>query len=550
MSKLSNRNPSLSQARPFASMSRVNPHAAGVDIGAHEIMVCVPGDDENTQLVRSFGNYTANLQAIAAWLKEHHIETVAMESTGVYWIPLFEMLEAAGFRCNLISAHSLRRIPGRKSDVLDCQWIQTLHSYGLLESSFRPEADLVALRTLLRHRAQLLEHRAPHILHMQKALLQMNVQLSQVLSDVTGQTGQAIIRAIVTGERDPYKLAALRNHRCQKSEEEIAKALTGSWREEHLFVLKQSLEMYDFYTRQVEACDAEIERVYHTIRPNEDSSEDDDRPAQKRKSCSKNAPKGGAIRQHLKRICGVDVTAIHGLGEVLAQEIVMGTGTDMSKFPDAKPFCSWLGLAPKNEISGGKVLRSATFKTRNRAGQAFRRAAASVMRSDCVFGVFYRRMKARIGPAQAAVATAHFMARVYYRMLKDKVEYQPLSAEEYETRYRQQQVRYLQKKELPDWVSTHTSVVAVSQDAGESPPSPSPARGGKKGGCHAERHPPACHLGYPAATWFAASLDSSPALRMTGRQDTGGPRALVPSILAPNHGGIHLIRTHVKRSKA
>ena len=433
MSKLSQPNVSLTEARPFAAMSRVNPHAAGVDLGAHEIMVCVPGD-ENTQLVRAFGNYTADLHAIAAWLKEHHIETVAMESTGVYWIPLFETLEAAGFRCHLSSARSLRRIPGRKSDVLDCQWIQTLHSYGLLESSFRPEADLVALRTLLRHRAQLIEHRAPHILHMQKALLQMNIQLSQVLSDVTGQTGQAIIRAIVAGERDPHKLAALRNYRCKKDEDQIAKALTGTWREEHLFVLKQSLAMYDFYTQQIEACDAEIERVYNTVRPNEDDCKDDvppsvpvSVPAHKRKSHSKNAPKGGIIRKHLKRICGVDVTAIHGVGEVLAQEIVMETGTDMSKFPNEKHFCSWLGLAPKNEISGGKVLRSATLKTRNRAGQAFRKAAASVMRSDCVFGVFYRRMKARIGPAQA-------------------VEYQPLSVERYEAKYRQQQVRYLQKK--------------------------------------------------------------------------------------------------------
>ncbi|BDV00143.1 hypothetical protein TDMWS_02280 [Thermodesulfomicrobium sp. WS] len=230
MSKLSQPNSTLSEARPFASMSQVHPHAAGVDLGAHEIMVCVPGG-ENTQLVRSFGNYTADLQSIAAWLKEHHIETVAMESTGVYWIPLFETLEAAGFHCCLISSRSLRRIPGRKSDVLDCQWIQTLHSYGLLESSFRPEADLIALRTLLRHRAQLLEHRAPHVLHMQKALLQMNIQLSQALSDVTGVTGLAIIRAIVAGERDPHKLAALRNYRCHKDEEEIAKALTGTLRQ-------------------------------------------------------------------------------------------------------------------------------------------------------------------------------------------------------------------------------------------------------------------------------------------------------------------------------
>jgi len=449
MSKLDQPKAQLAEARPFASMTRLNPNAAGVDIGAREILVCVPGE-ANTQLVRSFGVYTPDLQTIAAWLKEHHIETVAMESTGVYWIPLFETLEAAGFRCHLISARSLRRIPGRKSDVLDCQWIQTLHSYGLLESSFRPEADLVALRTLLRHRAQLLEHRAPHILHMQKALLQMNIRLPQAVSDVTGETGLRILRAIVAGERDPHKLAALRDYRCKKDEAEIAQALTGTWREEHLFVLKQSLEMYDFYTRQIEACDAEIERAYGQVRSHDDGSDDDDLPPlpdHKRKSHSKNAPRRqGDIRKHLKRICGVDVAAIHGLGVSLAQQAVMETGTDMSKFPTEKHFCSWLGLAPKREISGGKVLRSATLKTRNRAGQTFRKAAASVMRSDCVFGVFYRRMKARLGPAQAAVATAHFIARVYYRMLKYKVEYQPANVEAYRQKYRQQQVKSLQRK--------------------------------------------------------------------------------------------------------
>ena len=213
-----------------------------------------------------------------------------MESTGVYWIPLFEELERRGFRCHLISSRSLRRVPGRKSDVVDCQWIQTLHSYGLLESSFRPEADLVALRTLLRHRAQLIQHRAPHILHMQKALLQMNIQLSQALSNVSGETGQAMIRAIVAGERDPHKLAALRNYRCKKDEEEIAQALTGTWQEEHLFILKQSLEFYDFYTRHLEACDAEIERTYSLVRPHWIQVELRELP-QKRKSHSKNAPK-------------------------------------------------------------------------------------------------------------------------------------------------------------------------------------------------------------------------------------------------------------------
>jgi transposase len=239
MSKLGRPNRHEAEVRPFAGKSRIQPHAAGVDIGAYEIVACVSGVDD-TQIVRTFGTYTADLHDLANWLKEHYIETVAMESTGVYWIPLFETLEDHGFHCCLISANAIKRFPGCKSDVLDCQWIQTLHSYGLLAASFRPEADLVALRTLLRHRAQIIEHRSPHILHMQKALIQMNIQLTQVLSDITGETGLRIIRAIVGGERDPHRLAALRNYRCQKSEEEIALALTGTWRAEHLFVLEQS----------------------------------------------------------------------------------------------------------------------------------------------------------------------------------------------------------------------------------------------------------------------------------------------------------------------
>ena len=360
MSKLSKPNQSLEEARPFAGMSQVHPKAAGVDIGAHEIMVCVSGS-ETTQIVRSFGSYTVDLQAIATWLAEHAVETVAMESTGIYWIPLFEELERRGFHCHLISSRSLRRVPGRKSDVVDCQWIQTLHSYGLLESSFRPEADLVALRTLLRHRSQLIQHRAPHVLHMQKALLQMNIQLSQVLSDVTGMTGQTIIRAIVAGERNPHKLAQLRNYRCKKDEEEIAKALTGTWRNEHLFILEQSLVFYDFYTQQIEACDHEIEHIYSLTRPDWGSNALEDQcplPQTKRKSHSKNAPKEVQVRKHLKRICSVDLTAVPGISASLAQTIVLEVGTDMSKFPNEKHFCSWLGLAPKNEISGGKFTPS------------------------------------------------------------------------------------------------------------------------------------------------------------------------------------------------
>ena len=436
----------MEEAHPFAGMSQVNKDAAGVDIGAEEIVVCVAGD-ESTQIVKAFGNYTVDLQNIGKWLQEYEIKTVAMESTGVYWIPLFEELERQGFECLLISSRSLRRVPGRKSDIADAQWIQTLHSYGLLESSFRPQAELVELRTMLRHRGQLLEHRSPHIQHMQKALLQMNVQLSQALSDVTGETGLAIIRAIVAGERDPQKLAAMRDRNCKKSEEEIGKALTGTWRTEHLFIVKQALELYGFYTQQVEACDAEIERMYALIRPDWERGELKPLPQKKRNSHSKNAPQNREqIRQHLQRISGVDLSVVDGFGVSLAQTIIMEVGTDMSKFPSEKHFCSWLGLAPKHEISGAKILKNRTLKTKNRAGQAFRMAAQSVKRADCVFGSLYRRLKSRLDKPQATVATAHAIARVVYRMLKYKVEYEKINVEEYEKKYKDQQVKYMQKK--------------------------------------------------------------------------------------------------------
>ncbi len=455
------------EVRSTQGLPVLQPHAAGADIGAHEIYVCVPGSD-NTQLVRVFGVYTADLQALAEWLLENQIQTIAFESTGVYWIPLFEVLESRGLQCCLISGANVRHMPGRhKSDVLDCQWIQTLHERGLLKASFRPEPDLIALRTLLRHRAQLIEHRSPHILHMQKALTQMNIRLEQVVSDVTGQTGMAILRAIAAGERDPRQLAALRNYRCRKDEDEIARALTGTWREEHLFVLRQSLEMYDFYTRQIEACDAEIERRYSAIRPDWADPVPDDQaplPPNKRNSHSKNLPKGTAVhvRQHLRRLSGVDITAVEGLSLDLAQKIIVEIGTDMSKFPTDKHFSSWLRLAPNNQITGGKVIRSSTGKSHNRARQAFLQAAASLTRSQSALGAYYRRLRARIGPAQAQVATAHKLARIVYHLLKYKQEYQTLSAQEYEQAYREREIRYLQRKAISLGFTLSPSTGAVS----------------------------------------------------------------------------------------
>ncbi len=439
------------EIRSTEGLPVVHPHAAGADIGAQQIYVCIPGPDR-TQIVRSFGTYTADLHAIAAWLVENGIQTIAMESTGVYWIPLFEVLEEHGIHCCLISGNLARRIPARhKTDVLDCQWIQTLHSLGLLNASFRPDADLIALRALLRHRARLIEHRSPHVLHMQKVLIHMNIRLDQAVSDPTGDTGLRILRAIVAGERDPHKLAALRHPQCKKSEAEITKALTGTWREEHLFVLKQSLELYDFYTAQIAACDDEIERTYAAIRPDWPDPHPDDQqplPPNKRGSNSKNLPKDSLVhvRQHLRRITGIDLTAVDGLSLDLAQKIISEIGSDMSRFPTEKNFCSWLKLAPDNQITGGKIIRSSTGKSHNRARQAFLQAAASVARSNCAFGAFYRRLKARVGPAQAQVATAHKIAHVVYHMLKYKVEYQQMSAQEYEQQFRERQIRHLHRK--------------------------------------------------------------------------------------------------------
>lgn len=435
----------MSKSKSLDTLATVQPNAAGIDVGSREIWVAVPPDraDETT---RCFATFTPDLHRLADWLVACGVDTVAMESTGVYWIPLFEILEARGIEVFLVNARHVKHVPGRKSDVQDCNWLQQLHSLGLLAASFRPDAEMCALRTLLRHRAQLIQHRSPHILHMQKALQQMNLQLHQVLSDITGVTGQQILRAIVVGERDPHVLAAFRQPGCKADEATIVKALTGNWADEHLFVLKQALELFDFFTAQLAACDAQVERRFAAIKPRWDAPADlPPLPSIKSNSRSKNKP-APSTRQELFRITGVDLVAVDGLNANLAQTILSEIGTDMSPFPSVKQFASWLGLAPRNDISGGKVLRSRTLKTHNRAGQAFRQAAASLTRSNSAFGAFYRRKRATLGPAQATVATAHRIARTVYFMLKHKAAYQDLGAEAYETQRRQRELTYLTRR--------------------------------------------------------------------------------------------------------
>src|SRR6266496_1850725 len=390
---------STHRKRQLDELACVHPNAAGLDIGSEEIVVAVPAD-RDPEPVRVFRTFTPDLHLLVAWLVACGIDTVAMESTGVFWIPIYELLEQHGITPYLVNARHVKTVPGRKSDWNDAQWLQKLHALGLLQASFRPDAEIAALRTLVRYRAEVIQHRSPHILHMQRALKQMNIQLPEVLTDIMGETGQAILRAIVAGERDPVKLAQLRNPACKSSVEVIAKALTGTWKDELLFVLQQALVLFDVYTAQLAVCDAEIERYLKAM---ESRGEPDaplpDLPPAKADSKSKNAPNFNARAQYA-RILGVDLVAVMGLSASSVQTIITEIGTDMSRFPTVKHFGSWLGLAPHNDISGGKVLRSRTRKVVNRAAQAFRQAAQSVARSDSALGAYYRRMRARLGPQQ------------------------------------------------------------------------------------------------------------------------------------------------------
>jgi transposase len=345
----------------------------------------------------------------------------------------------------LVNARHLKHVPGRKTDVKDCQWIQYLHTCGLLTASFRPEAEMCALRAYLRHRATLLEYRAAHIQHLQKALQQMNVQLPQVLADITGATGLAIIRAIVAGERDPVHLARFRDPRCAHSREEIAKALTGHYRAEHVFALQQALALYDVYTAQVRECDAEIARHFHAIMPVWDADLPPLDRQDKALSHSKNAPAYDA-RSLLYQLTGVDLVAIPGLHASTVQTILAEIGLDMGKWPHAKAFCAWLGLAPRHEISGGKILRRRTLQTRNRAGQALRLAAQAAGRSQSSLGAFYRRMRARLGPQSAIVATAHKIARIIYHLLTHRTAFRDLSPEDYSQQLRAREIAAMRKK--------------------------------------------------------------------------------------------------------
>ena len=425
------------------SLKQLNLNAAGLDIGAADIYAAVP-EERTEQPVRSFATFTADLQALADWLAACGIETVAMESTSVYWVPVYEILAARGFDLYLVNAQQVKHVPGRKSDVLDCQWLQQLHTYGLLRGSFRPSQAICEVRTILRHRSNLIEYRAGHIQHMQKALNLMNLHLTNVISDITGLTGMKILRAIVAGERDPKVLAQHRDPNCKNSEEVIAKSLEGNYRAEHLFVLRQALELYDFYTAQMQVCDEELERLYSGFAPQIELAAYPLEPRPKKRK-QKNEPSYD-LRSYLYQLTGVDLTAIDGLDGLTVQNILAEVGTDMSKWKSVKHFTSWLGLAPENEISGGQVLRTGTKKVKSRANLAFRQAAMGVSRGQSALSAFYRRIRAKHGPGVAIVATAHKIARIFYVMLKERRAYISPDTTVYEEKQKERAIKHLQHK--------------------------------------------------------------------------------------------------------
>ena len=427
------------RAATQAAISLTHPNAAGIDIGSASHFVAVPPDRDD-EPVREFASFTADLSRLADWLDACNVDTVAMESTGVYWIPLYELLELRGFTVLLVNARHVKNVSGRKSDVLDCQWLQQLMSFGLLHGAFRPADQVCVLRSLSRQRTMLLRSQGRFVQHMQKALTQMNIQLANVISDVAGETGQKILRAIVAGERDGLALARLKNSRIRASEDEIAQSLQGSWRAEHLFALKQALDAFDFCGTQLAECDAQIQAQLQALHVREDE------PAQgKKRGRARNAPKFD-LRTQLFQMCGVDLTRIDGIDVTTALVVLSEVGADMSKFPSDKHFASWLGLCPGTKITGGKVMSGKTKRCANRAAQALRLAAAALRSSQSALGAYYRRMCARMDKPKAVTAAAHKLARLIYAMLTRGQEYTDQGQDYFEERYRQRVLHNLAQK--------------------------------------------------------------------------------------------------------
>ena len=436
----------------------MNLNAAGIDVGASTHWVAVPADRDESP-VRSFGVFTHDLRALCHWLKQCQIETIAMESTGVYWIPLFQMLERNGFEVRLVNARHVKNVPGRKTDVKDCQWLQELHTFGMLRGSFRPEGRMCVVRSYLRLRDTLSKDCNSLVQRMQKALTEINVQIHRVISDITGVTGMSILRAIVAGERDCIKLAQMKHPQIKSSTQEIAKALEGDYREEHLFALQTALELYDSFQFKIMECDRRVQEALAAFEAKVSVAAPDVsqlRSTEKRQQAVQ--------RHHLEQITGADLTKLPGLDLLAVERILSEIGLDMNRWPSEKHFCAWLNVAPNNRISGGKILSSKPRKNANRAAAALRLAAQSAMQSKTAIGAFIRRIKSRLGAPTAINAGAHKLARLLYRILKFGKAYVETGQQAYEKLFKERTLRNLQRKarELGFDVTPMASIASVS----------------------------------------------------------------------------------------
>jgi len=412
-------------------LQHINIHAAGIDVGSRSHFVAVP-EGTSEPSVREFESFTDDLQRMADWLITCEVTTVVMESTGIYWIPVFELLESKGLEVKLVNARHVKNVPGRKSDVLDCQWLQRLHTYGLLEGAFRPPEQICTLRGYVRQRMNLVRYAASHIQHMQKALSQMNLQLTNVVSDITGKTGMLIIKAILGGERNPLILATLRDQRCKNNEETIARSLHGNYRPEHLFSLKQAVDLYGFYQGQIAECDRVILAQLATFDVASVSDKDNKPPT--------------TIEEALQRMSGVDLTKIDGIDSNSALKIIAEIGIDMSRWKSPKHFSSWLGLCPGTKVSGGKNLSGKSKQVANRAAATLRMAAFTLFNSKSALGAYLRRQRSRLGAPKAITATAHKLARLVYAMLKHGSAYVDAGQDYYEKGYRSRVIQNLKRK--------------------------------------------------------------------------------------------------------
>lgn len=428
----------------WKALEVVHPDSAGIDVGGSEHWVAV-SPERDPEPVRRFGCFTADLHAMARWLLDRGVRHVAMQSTGVYWMPVFEILEQHGLKVILVNARDTKNLPGRKSDIQECQWLLKLHAFGLLNQSFQPTGEIRTARTLWRHRGNLVAEASSTIQRMQKALTEMNIQLSTVLSDISGVSGMSIIQAILKGERDCWKLAALAQPGVKASAREIALSLEGNWRKELLFVLRQEVDLYHFYQKKIGECDLQLRQHLESFGTKPGLDGQPLGPKARGKGNSKNAPQFD-LRTELYRITGIDWTRVNGLDVLTAQTVMAEAGVDLSEFPNERRFSSWLGLCPTNERSGGKILNRRTRKVVNRASVAFRNAASALLRSQSYLGAQYRRLRTRLGAPKAITAMARKLACLYYRLIKRGQQYVDKGTEYYEGRYREQQIRSLAKK--------------------------------------------------------------------------------------------------------